>query len=214
SVTVPDGWKTSSKKSERAMAMNLRRAVRGATALRATVSCAALFLLTIAGVRAATSDVADAVMRGDSAAVSRLLTQKADVNAPQADGATALHWAAYREDLATVDLLIKAGADAKVANHYGSTPLSLAAENGNPAIVQRLLDAGADPNERLLNGETVLMMAARTGNIATMKLLLDRGADVNAKEASRGTTALMWAAAQKHPAAVQLLVSHNAKVGG
>ena len=73
------------------------------------------------------------------------------MNAPQTDGATALHWAAYREDLAMVDLLLKAGANVKVANQYGSTPLSLAAENGNSAIVQRLLDAGADPNERLLN---------------------------------------------------------------
>ena len=186
------------------MTMNLRLAVGG---------CAAVLLLTTAGVRAETSDVADAVMRGDSAAVRRLLTQKADVNAPQTDGATALHWAAYREDLATVDLLLKAGANVKVANQYGSTPLSLAAENGNSAIVQRLLDAGADPNERLLNGETVLMMATRTGNIATMKLLLDRNADVNVKETARGTTALMWAAAQKHPAAVQLLVDHKANVG-
>ena len=47
---------------------------------------------------AAGSDVANAVMRGDSAAVRALLAQKADVNAPQADGATALHWAVYRED--------------------------------------------------------------------------------------------------------------------
>ena len=39
------------------------------------------------------SDVADAAMRGDKAAVRALLAQKADVNAPQADGATALHWA-------------------------------------------------------------------------------------------------------------------------
>jgi uncharacterized protein len=185
------------------MTMTLRRAIG---------SCAALLLLTTMGVGAATSDVADAVMRGDSIAVRRLLTQKADVNAPQADGATALHWAVYREDLATVDLLLKAGAKAKVANRYGSTPLSLAAENGNSAIAQHLLDAGADVNERLLNNETVLMMAARTGDIATMKLLLERAADVSAKETSRGTTAVMWAAAQRHPGAVQLLVDHGADV--
>ena len=183
--------------------MNLRRAVSG---------CAAFLLLTTMGVGAATSDVADAVMRGDSAAVRRLLTQKADVNAPQADGATALHWAVYRDDVATVDLLLKAGANPKAANGFGATPLSLAAENGNPAIVQRLLDAGADANERMPNSDTVLMMAARTGNVATMKLLLDRGADVNAKETTRGTTALMWAAAQRHPAAVQLLVDRGADV--
>ena len=180
---------------------------------RWAVSGAAILMLAPTGVRAATSDVADAVMRGDSAAVRRLLTQKADVNAPQADGATALHWAAYQEDVAAVDLLLKAGAAVKVANQYGSTPLALAAENGNAAIVQRLLDAGADPNERLLNGETVLMMAARTGRIETMRLLLDRNADVNAKETARGTTALMWAAAQGHSAAVKLLVDRGASVG-
>ena len=50
---------------------------------------------------AAGSDVADAVMRGDAATVRALLGQKADVNATQADGATALHWAVYRADPAT-----------------------------------------------------------------------------------------------------------------
>jgi ankyrin repeat protein len=185
------------------MTMNLRQAIG---------SCAALVLLTTMGVGAATSDVADAVMRGDSVAVRRLLTQRADVNAPQADGATALHWAVYQDDLAIVDLLLKAGANVKVANGFGATPLSLAAESGNPAITRRLLDAGADPNERMGNSDTVLMMAARTGNVATMTLLLDRGADVNAKETARGTTALMWAVAQRHPAAVQLLVDRGANV--
>ena len=182
------------------------------TLQRTICGCAALLLLAVSGATAATSDVADAVMRADSAALGRLLAQKADVNVPQADGATALHWAVYRDDLATADRLLKAGALAKVGNRYGSTPLALAAENGNPAMVQRLLEAGADANERLLNQETVLMMAARTGNLATMKVLLDRGADVNAIEATRGTTALMWAAAQRHPAAVQLLVDRGANV--
>jgi ankyrin repeat protein len=185
------------------MTMNLRRVIG---------SCAALLLLTTIAVDAATSDVAEAAMRGDSEAVRKLLTQKADVNAPQADGATALQWAVYRNDLVTVDLLLKAGASPTVANDYGATPLSLAAESGNAVITQRLLDAGADANGRLPNGETVLMMAARTGNVATMKVLLDRGAHVNAKETSRGTTALMWAAAQGHPAAVQLLVDRGADV--
>jgi ankyrin repeat protein len=175
---------------------------------------AALALLVFAaiGIGAATTDVADAVERGDTTALRRLLTQKADVNVAQADGGTALHWAVYRDDLATVDLLVRAGANVKAANQYGATPLSLAAESGKVAIARRLLDAGADPNERLLNKETVLMMAARTGDIATMQLLLDRGADVNAKETLRGTTALMWAASQKHPAAVKLLVDRGADV--
>jgi len=175
-------------------------------------SLISLLMLTTVGMSAATSDVADAVMRGDSVAVRRLLTQKADVSAPQADGATALHWAVYQGDFATVDLLLNNGASVKVANSFGATPLSLAAENGDPAIVKRLLDAGADANERMGNSDTALMMASRTGNVATMQLLLDRGADVNAKETVRGTTALMWAVAQRHPAAVQLLVDRGANV--
>jgi ankyrin repeat protein len=151
-------------------------------------------------------------MRGDSAALGTLLNRKADVNAPQTDGATALHWAVYRDEVAMVERLLKAGARTHVANSFGATPLSLAAENGSATIVQRLLEAGADANERMGNSDTVLMMAARTGNVATMKLLLDRGADVNAAENARGTTALMWAAAQRHPAAVQLLVDYGADV--
>jgi uncharacterized protein len=185
---------------------------RRTTMLRAALGCGAFVLLATMSVGAATSDVADAAQQGDVAAVRKLVTQKADVNAPQLDGATALHWAVYRDDATLVDLLIKAGAKVKVVNGFGATPLSLAAESGNPAIVQRLLEAGADANERMGNSDTVLMMASRTGNLATMKLLLDHGADVNAKETSRGTTALMWAAAQKHPAAVKLLVDRGADV--
>jgi ankyrin repeat protein len=157
------------------------------------------------------SDVADAVMRGDTAAVRTLLAQQVDVNAPQAGGATALHWAVYREDLATSDLLIRAGADVKVANREGTTPLALACISGNAVLIERLLKAGADANERrALGGETALMMASRTGRVAAMQVLLDHGAEVNSKETLRGTTALMWAAAQGHPAAVQLLIARGA----
>jgi uncharacterized protein len=66
-------------------------------------------LLSVAGLNAAGSDVADAVMRGDAAAVRALLAQKADVNATQLDGASALHWAVYRGDPALTDLLLQAG---------------------------------------------------------------------------------------------------------
>jgi ankyrin repeat protein len=173
----------------------------------------AVLLLSGVTVSAAKSDVADAVMRGDTAAARALLAQKIDVNAPQADGATALHWAVYREDLATADLLIKAGANVKAANREGATPLSLACLNGNAALIESLLKAGADPNEQMPRGETALMMASRTGNLGAMKLLLDRGARTDAKETLRGTTALMWAADQGHADAVKLLLDRGADAG-
>jgi ankyrin repeat protein len=158
------------------------------------------------------SDVADAVMRSDKAALRTLLQQKADVNAPQIDGATALHWAVYHDDLETVDALIKAGAKADPKNREGVTPLHMASLYGNSKIVDRLLKAGADAKQKGPAGETMLMLAARNGNPEVVTLLIAAGADVNAKEPIRGTTALMWAVEQRHPAAVAALLDGKADV--
>ena len=159
---------------------------------------------------AAKSDVADAVMKGDTAALRTLLQTKADVNAPQIDGATALHWAVYRDDLTAADLLIAAGANVAAANREGFTPLALGSLYGSAPMIERLLKAGADAKRRLANGETMLMLAARNGNPQAIKLLAAAGADINAKENLRGTTALMWAAEQRHPAAVKMLLEVGA----
>jgi ankyrin repeat protein len=79
-------------------------------------------------------------------------------------------------------------------------------------MIEKLLKAGADPNETGPVGDTPLMMASRTGNLDAVKVLLDRKADINAKEKIRGTTALMWAVEQQHPAVVKMLVEHGANV--
>ena len=180
---------------------------------RRIVSCIGVLLLcTTAFARGAGSDVADAVMKGDTAAVRKLLLAKADVNATQVDGATALHWAVYRDDVGMADMLLKAGANVKAANREGATPLFMAALYGNPAMIERLLEAGADAKARGPNGETTAMFAARNGNPAALKVLVAAGADVNAKESLRATTALMWAAEQGHAAAARTLVELGADV--
>jgi ankyrin repeat protein len=167
--------------------------------------------LLLTGLRAhAAADVADAVMRRDEAALEALLEARADVDAAQPDGATALHWAAYYDDLPTVQRLLAAGADPRKAAREGMTPLALATQAGNAAMVHALLDAGADVDEKLPNGETPLMMAARTGRTDALEALLERGADVDAAETLRGTTALMWAAAYSNPEAVRVLLEHGA----
>jgi uncharacterized protein len=173
-------------------------------------ACAAYSLFAVFGWAAGTSPVADAAMQGDKSAVRALLQQKSDVNAPQADGATAIQWAAYRNDLELADLLIQAGANVKVANREGVTPLWLAAENGSAPMIEKLLAAGADVNERLPNGESPLMMAARNGNVGALRVLLDHKADPNLKENLRGTTALMWAVEQSHADAAKLLIERGA----
>ncbi|HEX3836737.1 MAG TPA: ankyrin repeat domain-containing protein [Steroidobacteraceae bacterium] len=156
------------------------------------------------------SEVADAVMQRDTTRLQALLKAHGDVNAPQPDGSTALHWAAYEGDAHLAAMLLAAGARPNVKTDTGMTPLLLACEAGKPELVEELLRGGADPNQTLSGGETPLMMAARTGSVPVLKLLLARGASVDAREVKRGTTALMWAAANGNPEAVRFLLSKGA----
>jgi ankyrin repeat protein len=154
--------------------------------------------------------VVEAAKNGNRVALRTLIQQRADLNAPGADGMTALHWATEASDVETVQLLLRAGANAKAASRYGITPLSLAATNGDTPMLDILLKAGADPNAALPEGETILMTASRTGNPDSIRLLLSHGASPNAKENSLGETALMWAAAENHADAVRALIHGGA----
>ena len=154
--------------------------------------------------------IVDAARDGDREAVRALIAQHADVNATEADGMTALHWAVRADDMETAQLLLKAGANVKAGNRYGVTPLSLAATNGSAPMIQALLKAGADPNAVRDSGETVLMTAAHSGNADAVRALLARDANPNAKEKSLGETALMWAAQENHPEAIKALVEYGA----
>ena len=172
---------------------------------------AALVLLgAVSPLFAAEAPLATAVQRMDRGTIHQLIEKRADVNATQPDGTTALHWAAYHDDLELVNRLLKAGARAVVPNRYGVTPLSLACTNGNAAMIERFLEAGADANATLPGGETMLMTAARTGKADAVRVLIARGADVHAKEPRRGQTALMWAAADGHVQVIEELIKAGA----
>ena len=180
---------------------------------RATAWVIAL-LIVRASVASAASDVrlVDAAKRQDRLAVRALVKQRVDVNAPHADGTTAVHWAAYWDDLDTVKLLIGAGANVNAANEFGVTPLSLACTNGNAAVVEALLTAGANANSAQVTGETALMTCAWSGDAQSVRWLVARGADVNAQESAYGQTALMWAASERHANVVRVLVENGADV--
>jgi ankyrin repeat protein len=189
----------------RGQAPSLTRFVKRLTA------CSIALLLSTATLRAASrAPLADATEKVDRAKVKTLLAQHVDVNAAQADGMTALHWAAYHDDLDLGRVLVRAGANVKTANRYGVTPLSLACTNGDAPMVEMFIRAGADVNVPLAGGETPLMTASRTGNLAAVKALINHGARVDAKDDRRGQTALMWAAAEGHAAIVQALIDADA----
>lgn len=174
----------------------------------------AFWLLLCAGPHVFAADVPliDAVRNGNNAALEKLLQQRADVNAAEPDGTTALHWAVRNDDARIVQRLIRSGAKATAANRFGVTPIYLACINGNAEVVEELLKAGADPNAALPDGETALMTAARTGKADAVRVLLAYGADVNAKEKTRGQTALMWAAAEGNADAIRVLVQAGADI--
>ncbi|MGC1457168.1 MAG: ankyrin repeat domain-containing protein [Steroidobacteraceae bacterium] len=172
----------------------------------------AVLLSGMAGAAFAQADIADAASSGNKAQIESLLKRGADVNAQQADGATALQWAAYRGDTKLAELLLKAGAKPGLANHDGATPLWLAAARGDAAVIKALLKGGADANEQLPLGRRPLMVAARSGSVEAVHALLEHGADVNASETERGTSALMQAADQGHADVLQELIQHGANV--
>ena len=106
------------------------------------------------------ASLADAVEKGETFQIQALLSKDIDVNEPQIDGMTALHWAAEQDNTELSKLLIDRGANATAPNRYGVTPLYLACVNGNGDIVQQLLEAGADPNTKIVGNETALMTAS------------------------------------------------------
>jgi ankyrin repeat protein len=182
------------------------------TRLRVLSVAALMLASSIGGAAQNGMLLVDAVKRGDREAVRELLRVKPDVNAAQADGTTALHFAVRANDIELVRTLLRAGANAKATNRYGIAPITLAATNGSAEALDALLKAGASANTQTAEGEPVIMTAARTGNAAAVKLLVSRGADVNAREKWFGETAVMWAAAENHADAIRILAESGADI--
>jgi ankyrin repeat protein len=172
----------------------------------------AVFTATAAFAAAGDVRLVNAAKNRDIAAVQNLLKQHADVNIPDVDGMTPLHWTAHWDELATVKLLLSAGANAKAANRYGVTPLHEASLVADVPMMEALLKAGANANAGYGSGETPLMIAARTGNVAAVKLLIEHQAEVNAAEEFRGQTPLMFATAENHAEVAKFLIEHGALV--
>src|ERR1700722_15097750 len=180
----------------------------------AMVTALALTLLVASGLARASdapdSRLVEAARNQDQKAVRVLMSQKVDINARSSDGSTALLWLAHWNDLETANLLLGAGGDANTANDFRMTPLSEACTNGNSVFVRSLLKSGANPNTAVATGETPLMTGAKTGSADAVRMLIEYGAAINAKEPAQNQTALMWAAAERHPDVVKAFIDAHA----
>jgi ankyrin repeat protein len=173
---------------------------------------AAAFSMAVASTATAapTDTVAEAARANNLAQVRQLIKSGADVNAPTADGSTALLFAAYDSDVEMVKALLAAGANPNVANNFGVTPLLQASRYGDAAMIEALLKGGADVEKAQRDGETPLMASSRAGSVASVKLLLQHGADPNKVDSLEDQTALMWATAEGHLDVVDALLTAGA----
>ena len=169
-------------------------------------------ILTSSTAALAQSDVADAAMQRDNAAVRRLLQTGADVNAGQADGATALHWAAYHGDAELAEAVLEAGANPDKWDIYGRNPLYTAVDYNTLPHGGRADRLSGDLTTPLEIAELVL---AKGGN-ANLQLKLfppyralgaDRGADGLLRT---GVTSLFRAARGGDIPMLELLLKHGA----
>jgi hypothetical protein len=184
------------------------------TRLSLTVLLSALALTIGVARLTAVSPIADAAMRGDGAGVRTLIAQGADVNAPQGDGMTALHWTALNGDLTTVSALLAAGAKTELVTRVGSyTPLHLASSRGHGAVVAKLLDSGSNAKALTATGVQAIHLAAQAGNPDAVKALLDHGADVNVRDDTHGRTPLVFAASEDRVAVMKVLIAKGANLG-
>ena len=93
-----------------------------------------LMPLLLTEANALESLVTDAAENGDIALVKQLLKEGVEVNEPQGDGMTALHWAAERGNSELAEILIYAGANPMAGTRIGQyRPMHLAAKKGKAA---------------------------------------------------------------------------------
>ena len=175
-------------------------------------STVALSLLLVAA-SPAESPVADAAERGNLEAVRTLLRGGADANGAQADGTTALHWAAINDDVRIVEVLLYAGATVKPITRLGGyTPLHLASRSGHGDVVRALLIGGADANGFTNTGVTALHFAAQSNSAESIRTLVEHGAEVDVLDSRSSRTPLMFAAVGNSTAAIQALIDAGADV--
>lgn len=98
------------------------------------------------------SALMSAAMRNDTAVITRMLTEGAEVNARDQRGRTALMYSCRNPD--TLKVLLAAGADPNVKDRNGNTALMYAAWSCTYDSVTALLAAGANPNAKDNTGYT------------------------------------------------------------
>ncbi|KAG4443535.1 hypothetical protein IFR05_001008 [Cadophora sp. M221] len=134
------------------------------------------------------------------------------INQVDADGRTALSYAAARGDPAALQALIQYGADPNIPDRIGQGPLRQSMKASESTCTRLLLEAGARVNHRDNWQQTALISSVfHPRPLPFISTLLRFGAHVNATD-FQGSTVLMEAMKFNADESVQLLLDHGARV--
>ena len=159
----------------------------------------------------------EAVDENKETIVSSLISAKADMEATDPFGLTALMIAIQRDLAAVTLLLLEQGVNVEALGKFGETPLSIAIEYRREWAVKLLLEKGASLARTNGQGYTALHIAIITAQESNVQILLDHGrmtksADIYAKDWD-GYTALhqaVWMGHTSQETIVRQLLSHSA----
>jgi hypothetical protein len=145
---------------------------------------------------------------GPTASPSRV--QIPGLNTRDANGRTALIWAALNSQADLARFFAESGAEIDALDRHGRTALNYSAEKGDVETARMLLDRGANANILDGGGYSPLMRASENGHVPVIELLLKHGAVTHSKNLN-GKTALTLAIdrAERYRAAAALLKNHS-----
>ena len=146
---------------------------------------------------------------GYSFFVSSLLSNGANPNLAQKDGATPLMVASENGHGDIVELLLEKNVTINTQTKNGITAVYKASHSGHSSVVSILLHNGADPNLVNDEGGTPLMVASQNGHGNVVELLLEKNVPINTQDKS-GATSIYFASQNGHPSVVSILLSNGA----
>ena len=135
----------------------------------------------------------------------------ADVNAEDAHGHTALHWAVNGKQDKFTRMLLQHGSQVNYEDKEGWTPLHWASKRNLTSAATILLESGGDGSWKDLKGMAPIHRAVVNGFEPFLTLLLKHGVDVESKDC-RGRSPLNRAVSNKKYACRDILISNGADI--